>query len=72
MIIYYIILKFNKFNYSRDENFHFDTPNSLSVSSSNEKVYQCRPDYRQQVKILTLFFDIILKIFLSYKIDSSY
>lgn len=33
----------------RDENFHFDTPNSLSVTSSNEKVYQCRPDYRQQI-----------------------
>jgi hypothetical protein len=33
----------------RDENFHFDTPNSLGVTSSNEKVYQCRPDYRQQI-----------------------
>ena len=51
MIIYYIILKL-KFDNNRDENFHFDTPNSLAVTSSNEKVYQCRPDYRQQVKII--------------------
>ena len=49
MIIYYIILKFNKFNYYRDENFHF-------LTNSNEKVYQCRPDYRQQVKIFYLIF----------------
>ena len=30
----------------RDENFHFDTSNSNGVASSNEKTYQCRPDYR--------------------------
>jgi len=33
----------------RDENFHFDTPNSFGKAISNEKVYQCRPDYRQQI-----------------------
>lgn len=33
----------------RDENFHLDTNNSNGVASSNEKTYQCRPDYRQQV-----------------------